>query len=155
MDILNSIKKSFVDVGKDISQMASETGEMAKTAGRIRELEKEYNDVVKEIGLKFLDDPKAMEVCPGLVDVAKKNREEYEVLRKEQIALRGNKICPSCGAEQPKDAAHCGTCGADISAVVPDRPKSRGPVCPTCGKDIVAGTKFCPGCGTKVSEATE
>jgi len=44
--------------------------------------------------------------------------------------------CPSCGADNPEDAAECVSCGKEM-------PK----VCSGCGAKVPAGIKFCPHCG--------
>lgn len=51
------------------------------------------------------------------------------------------RICPSCGAQAPKDAAFCGKCGTRID---PDR------LCPSCGRGNPPEVSFCHGCGAKL-----
>ena len=50
------------------------------------------------------------------------------------------KFCPSCGAQNAKNAKFCAECGEKLS--------SKGK-CPACGADVGKG-KFCPECGEKL-----
>jgi CheY-like chemotaxis protein len=50
--------------------------------------------------------------------------------------------CLSCGQNNPSDAAFCGECGNDLTAV---------PVCGGCGRSNVRGARFCHGCGAAVT----
>ncbi|MBI1817667.1 MAG: response regulator [Deltaproteobacteria bacterium] len=50
--------------------------------------------------------------------------------------------CLSCGQDNPSDAAFCGECGNDLTAV---------PVCGGCGRSNVRGARFCHGCGAAVT----
>jgi len=52
--------------------------------------------------------------------------------------------CPSCGAQNPDDAAFCGSCGSPLVSEVP---------CPRCGRSNPRDLKFCRGCGVRLAEA--
>ena len=46
-------------------------------------------------------------------------------------------VCPTCSANNPKDARYCEACGTPLFRT-----------CPKCGKEIASRVKFCSGCGT-------
>lgn len=53
----------------------------------------------------------------------------------------GGVTCPSCGTDNPGDAAYCRSCGERL----PDARETR--TCPDCGTRVAAGDRYCPTCG--------
>lgn len=156
MDFLNKAKETIASASKDFSQKASETGELAKGIAKIRELDKNYIESLKQLGEKMLEDPKAAEICPELVEAIKTNRNDYAEAKKNVAALKGKKICPECGAEQNADAAFCSVCGVNIADIVVEKPaKAKGTVCASCGKEIDEDARFCSACGAAVKKDEE
>ncbi len=51
--------------------------------------------------------------------------------------------CPRCGANLPKGAKACGSCGAQLVA---------GQYCPHCGRVIPKGSPKCPKCGKDLAQ---
>lgn len=49
--------------------------------------------------------------------------------------------CPRCGADNPKTARRCVSCGTPLQQV------SMGATCSSCGVQLAPGTAFCPHCG--------
>lgn len=49
--------------------------------------------------------------------------------------------CPKCGADNPKNARRCVSCGTNLQQT------SMGTNCPSCGAQLAPGTAFCPHCG--------
>ncbi len=48
--------------------------------------------------------------------------------------------CPSCGRNNPADAAFCAGCGASLAGA-----------CPDCGRPAPADARFCAGCGRRLN----
>ena len=55
-------------------------------------------------------------------------------------------ICPNCGSENPKDALHCGNCGALFGETGPR-------VCPYCGRENDDDALHCKYCGAPLTLA--
>ena len=154
MDFLNKAKESITGAGKNISQKANDVSGFAKVTTKLHELDKNYEAYLKELAEAMLgqhyEEVKAM--CPDVIARIEENRAEYESSKKEQILLKGNKICPNCGAEQEKNAIHCSICGTNMAEaeVIMVNRETTDAVCPKCGQKLTPGAKFCAGCGTQV-----
>lgn len=130
MDFLNKAKASIASASKDISQKASESVELAKISNRIREIDREYDELLKSLARTALnehfDEIKAL--CPEIVENIDKNRADMEAAKAEQAELKN-----SNGAAPAAAAAAAG-----------------GKFCPNCGKPVPEGAKFCAGCGSAI-----
>lgn len=65
------------------------------------------------------------------------------------MAQSATKVCPSCGAMIPFNAAFCPNCGANQNVVRQQVPAATL-TCPKCGASFQAGAKFCPNCGKQL-----
>lgn len=75
-------------------------------------------------------------------------RQTFEQMKAEITALRGQILCPECGAVLPADAKFCINCGAKIPERVDTTLR-----CNSCGSPLLADAKFCTVCGTPVAAA--
>jgi len=155
MDFLNKAKESIANASRDITQKANDVGGLVKVTAKINELEKGYDALQKNLAENLLtthyEEIKAM--APEIISMIEKNREEFKAAVKEQVVLKGNKICPNCGAEQDKTAVHCTVCGTNIEDAEKTIPmmQAQGPAkqfCSKCGAEIAQGARFCTVCGT-------
>lgn len=130
MDFLNKAKASIANASKDISQKASESVELAKVANRIREIDRDYEELLKTLARTALnehfDEIKAL--CPEIVENIDKNRADMEAAKAEQAELKNGN-----GPAAPAAA-----------------PAAGGKFCPNCGKTVPEGAKFCAGCGNSI-----
>ena len=80
MDFFNKAKETLTSASKDITQKATDAGGLAKVTVRLRELEKNYNDQMKNLGealyTQHYEEIKSM--CPEIVAAIDHNRKEYE-----------------------------------------------------------------------------
>lgn len=124
MDFFAKAKESLTNASKDLTQKASEGVELAKIATHIRDVEREYDDMLKKLAAEMLekhyDEVKAM--CPEMIESIEANRTELEKAKKEQDDIRNDK--PENGAEVK--------------------------FCTKCGKKLESGAKFCTGCGNPI-----
>ncbi|MBI4616840.1 MAG: zinc ribbon domain-containing protein [Planctomycetes bacterium] len=61
--------------------------------------------------------------------------------------------CANCGAEHPKEAVYCTSCGADIrTGVMPGMTRVR---CPKCGNMAQGMEEVCAACGTVLKKSAE
>lgn len=156
MDFLNKAKNSIANAGKDISQKASDVGGLAKVTAHIHELEKDYNELMKNLAQTAYEQKYAeiKVLFPEIVAAIDNNRADYEKSRKEQAVLKGMRICPNCGAEQEKIVARCTVCGINLDeaekTIIPNVQTKT--FCKKCGQELVPGAKFCMACGTSTEE---
>ncbi|MCR5798857.1 MAG: zinc ribbon domain-containing protein [Lachnospiraceae bacterium] len=155
MDFFNKAKESIANASKDITQKANDMSGLVKVTAKINELEKEYDALQMNLAENLLvghyEEVKAL--APEIISMIERNREDYETAKKEQIVLKGNRVCPNCGAEQDKTAVHCTVCGTNIEDAEKTIPmmQAQGPAkkfCSKCGAEIAQGARFCTVCGT-------
>jgi DNA-directed RNA polymerase subunit RPC12/RpoP len=161
----------FDDFGKKISQASQTTiqktkdmAEVAKINSYISDEEKRINNMLLEIGKKYVElhkEEPEEDFVPFLqaIDESEKKIEDYKV----QIQnIKGVVRCTNCGAEVPNGAAFCSACGAQIVLPQPEdtaeaedgeqtESEEESTVrCEKCGQLLPAGTKFCTTCGTEI-----
>lgn len=130
MDFLNKAKASIASASKDLSQKASEGVELAKISSKIRDIEKDYEELTKTLTQTLLKDhyDEVKALCPDIVESIEKNREELEAAKSEQTEIKGGTAAASAGVAAATGAKFC----------------------PNCGKAVPDGAKFCSGCGNAI-----
>ena len=147
---VNSIMGKF-----DVSQIKSaveDGGEVLKLKTAILNEEKNAENIMKEIGKKYLlihgDSNEAD--FKELIISAKEVDQKIKNYKKQIQIIKGIKICPQCGEELAANSAFCNNCGAVIPKDSDDLVK-----CHNCGKMIPKEKKFCAYCGAKVEVVEE
>lgn len=153
MDILNRAKESFSMAGKGFSQKASDVSGIAKVTMKIREEEKEIQEMYKSIGEQlYITYPDEMaKLFPEQAFQLDNLKKQLEKDKQDLAIFKGMCICPNCGSEQEKEVLCCTECGMNMEEA--RRMQSQQPevlFCSNCGKAITAESKFCMNCGQKV-----
>ncbi|MBR5247385.1 MAG: zinc ribbon domain-containing protein [Lachnospiraceae bacterium] len=121
MDFFNKFSETITNKSKDVANKAKEIAEVTSLTGKIATQENLIEKYYKEIG-RFVYEHRE-EACDNgleerfkLVDAA---YEEIERLKSEIRKIKGVKLCESCKAEVPAEAAFCHKCGTAVPEEVP------------------------------------
>lgn len=141
-----NFKFDKLDVGQ-IKTVVEDGSEIIKLKSSISDEERNMEQIIKEIGKKYLlihGDSNEVEF-KELVLSAKEADRKIKNYEKQIQTIKGIKICPHCGEELSANSSFCNNCGAVI-------PKDNGDLieCQNCGKMISKEKKFCAYCGAKV-----
>ena len=156
--------KDKVDVGiSTITTKSKETIELAKLRSQLRQLEKEKEEKLKELGRLVYDmvrmdaynEEKIKQFCPvigeldrQLVAVEDEIKRIHEASQSRGVNYVAN--C-ECGAAILADQKFCASCGRDVSGLIDQikKPTENIKPCSTCGSEIKDTAKFCGKCGAK------
>ncbi|MCR5144395.1 MAG: zinc ribbon domain-containing protein [Lachnospiraceae bacterium] len=116
----------FNKLGDTISSAASEIGEKTKGVTDTAKLQYEMKtkeDLKKEkfleIGRKYYEANKdsAPEDMADLFDEIKEADERIEAIKNEISDIKGECVCPNCGARLAADSAFCSECGTKLNDI--------------------------------------
>ena len=127
--------------------------EQTKLSGELNGLRSQMQQNYYSLGQMFYDSKRKengpteqdMEGLMKTIDMQKSNEKELE---KKIALLRGDVLCPKCGAAVKAGSRFCTVCGADMPAPAPvpmAAPPAAG-VC-KCGAPLIPNMKFCTRCG--------
>lgn len=112
MGMFDDLSDTLIKAGTDAANFAKDTASTAKLNLDLKGKENALKKAYAELGMKYYDqhkaegDPQFAKIHELIVDIND---------LKEQIAeIRGQEVCPKCGAYVPKDAKYCIKCGAPI-----------------------------------------
>lgn len=123
MDIFEKIGDTLVQVGKDVSQKATDLSGIAKLKLDIRTKENFIKDQYLALGKACYQEHREKledeEVRFAQID------EALDAIRKMELAileLKKARKCPQCGNEATDTAEYCSFCGAKLAVVVEGSP---------------------------------
>lgn len=153
MDIFNKAKESISIAGKGFTQKANDVSGIAKVTMKIREEEKEIQEIYRNAGeqLCTLYHEDMMKLFPELAFQLENLRKQLEKDKQDLAIYKGMCICPNCGSEQEKDVLCCTECGMNMEDA--RRMQLQQPevvLCRNCGAALTTESKFCMNCGQKV-----
>ena len=133
-DFFESLRQTITDTAEVVGKKTEDLVEIQKLRSRIRNaqssMETDYKKLGEIIYQRYIGgavlDEELADVC-GLIMELQKETASY----KEKLASRrGQNICPVCGNGNPRDAAFCMQCGAQIPKSEPETedPYAAGPV---------------------------
>ena len=112
----NKLKSDIVSVGKDVGNKVSDVSAVAKLKMDIHNkedfIEKQFTELGRAYYLAHKDEEEIPEkeffipIAEAEADLAK--------LQDELLIMQGARICPVCGAKQPKESSFCNNCGAKL-----------------------------------------
>jgi len=130
--------KEFTDIARQNSLIADEQRQIAGLYSQIGKLYFETHEADPETELGKL--------CLAIIAANERIGKCNETISQ----IKGNKRCPSCGADIPITSAFCGVCGAKTTETAEvaevDATKRR---CSNCGAELEEGVMFCTSCGQK------
>ncbi len=151
----------FDDIGKKISEAGQgavkKTQKMAdsvKLNGLIGDEEKKIQELYARLGAAYYEKHRedAEEEFVSYIREINETRKKLEEYKLQQMKLKGNSLCPHCGAEISTKSTFCSSCGQPIPH---EEPKPEGPVCSNCGNVLEPGSLFCTYCGQRIEPAAE
>lgn len=88
-----------------------------------------YSEIGKEVYSNYLKDinENTDVITEKLKEIANIN-EELKGINKELLALKGVRVCPSCGGQIPVGSEFCPKCGNKVVEVAENAPKNATPV---------------------------
>lgn len=112
----NKLKSDIVSVGKDVGNKVSDVSAVAKLKMDIHNkedfIEKQFTELGRAYYLAHREEEEIPEkeffkpIAEAEADLAK--------LQDKLLIMQGAKICPNCGAKQPKESSFCNNCGAKL-----------------------------------------
>lgn len=82
----------------------------------------------------------------------RKLEEEKQACRQKWLDLKGIVICSHCGAESPKEARYCGSCGQRLADSQPQEIPEGFKQCAHCGQIQDGKIRFCMNCGAPMGD---
>lgn len=153
----------FDEIGKKISQTASDSAkktrefvEVSKLNAQMTDEKKNITNLFAQIGEQYYN-ANAVNPQPEFAEmfqaIAASNQKIIE-LQEEIKKIRNVHTCPNCGAECVENIAFCGSCGAalPVAAAVPQEAAAPAPIaktCASCGATLPDDAVFCTACGNK------
>lgn len=115
MAFFESLGNAISDVGKSVSNKASEVVEVNKLNNKISEKKKEISSSYEEIGKLVFEKFKSgvevedefKELCTKLTTF----EDELADLNSKLTLAKGAKVCPNCGSTCSSGAKFCNSCG--------------------------------------------
>ncbi|MBQ1598335.1 MAG: zinc ribbon domain-containing protein [Candidatus Weimeria sp.] len=112
MGMFDDVSDTLLKAGTDAANFVKDTASTAKLNLDLKGKENALKKAYEGLGKKYYEqhksegDPLFAQIRELIVDIDD---------LKEQIAeIRGQEVCPKCGAYVPKDAQYCNKCGAAI-----------------------------------------
>ena len=162
-DFIEKVKEKVVEGISCISSMSYRSLELMKLRTKLRDLEKEKNDKINELGRLVYDlfrrgDYSEQKLRDLFSTINVTDRQivttENEIKRvQETFATTGMKsiaVC-ECGAGLTSGQKFCSTCGKDVQKILTQAAQTTEDLkrCSTCGAEIQETKKFCDKCGAK------
>lgn len=156
--------KDKVDEGiSSITTKSKETIELAKLRSQFRQLEKDKDEKLKELGslvydmvrMDVFNEQKIKQVCPTIGEIDRQLViTETEIRRISEASSTGSEIFIAqceCGSGLTANQKFCASCGRDVSGLIAqvNKPTENTKLCSTCGSEIKETAKFCGKCGAK------
>lgn len=154
MDFLNKIGGSISNVSKEVTKKTKDLGGVVSLTSQIKDNQNNIDKLYKELGEKYYKEYNE-EAAQRFAEEVKQVvvlQEKMEEDRRQLRALKGLKLCKSCGAEVENAALHCPMCGAELEVPVTktvEETPSEQKFCVSCGEPLGTDAKFCGKCGAK------
>lgn len=150
MAIFDGIGKKISDASHSVAQKGKEMTDSIRINSLISEEEKKVSILYTEIGKKYLSlyEGKYEEEMKVHIEEVKCSLQKIDDLNSQLLELKATVKCASCGAENPKMAQFCATCGT----ILKSETKSNVKYCACCSAQLSDGLRFCTSCGHPIEE---
>jgi hypothetical protein len=162
-DFIEKVKEKVVEGISSISSKSHRSLELMKLRTKLRDLEKEKNDKINELGRLVYDlfrrgDYSEQKIRDLFSTINVTDHQivttENEIKRvQETFATTGmtSIVVCECGAGLTNGQKFCSTCGKDVQTILTQASQTTEDLnrCPTCGAEIQETKKFCDKCGAK------
>lgn len=156
MDFFDKLGSKLTQTSQSAVQKTKDMAETLRLSNLIAEKEKRCDQLFLEIGRSWYQQLEGEAPVPfqALAAELRALESELDGLRESVRQLKGARLCPSCGKEQPFGPAFCSFCGGKLPEP-PAPPAAEGSPCPACGALMARDKVFCTNCGAKLPEKTE
>lgn len=117
-DFFTELGKTFTKTAKELEKKTDSFLEQQKIRNKIssetRMIDKIYQDMGMVIYQKYISGEVLSEDMAALCDDITERKTAVAAYYEELARLKGEKICPSCGANIQGDACYCPKCGEHI-----------------------------------------
>ena len=112
----NKLKSDIVSVGKDVGNKVSDVSAVAKVKMDIHNKEDYMEKQFTQLGRAYYYAHKEEEDIPEkeFFEPIAEAEAELARLQDELLVMQGARVCPNCGAKQPKEHSFCNSCGAKL-----------------------------------------
>lgn len=151
----------FDEIGKKISQTASDSAkktrefvEVTKLNSQISDEKRSITNLYAQIGEKYFHDTLAnpQPAYADLFRAVEAANQKVASLQEEIQKIRNVRICENCGAESTDGSSFCAGCGAPFPIVPPAaEPAPATKTCANCGAQLPDNAAFCTACGNKAN----
>lgn len=116
MDFFEKVGDTITGKSKEIAKKAKEVTDIAKLNNQVGSEKDKINKNYAEIGRAYYNAHLHDENYDyeGLCGEITASMDKIEELKKGIQELKGTKCCENCGAELPKDAVYCSSCGTRV-----------------------------------------
>lgn len=154
MTFFDIIGRRTSEAGQKMIQKTKDISDTTRYNSLISEEEKKINNQYYQIGKLYvaLHAEDHEEEFAGMIDAIRESEEKMKEYKEEIQKIKGVRRCEKCGAEVPKDASFCSSCGAMMPVV--QTVSTEGMIkCLNCGEMVKKGMRFCTSCGKPLETA--
>ena len=155
MAFFDQLGKQISNAGKTVAQQTKNFADGTLLQNSISEKQKSTQQLYAALGQIYYEAHKDDPTAKGYATISQITTllAEINQCREQLSRLRGNNICPTCGAEVPGNAQFCRGCGTKMEVLTPAPPAPAHNTCPNCGAAVPGDSQFCRSCGTRVEFA--
>ena len=153
MAFFDQLGRQISNAGKNVAQQTKNLADSTLLQNSISEKQKAAQQLYAALGQHYYETHKDDPDASGYATMCQISTLLSEITQcREQLGrLRGNNICPHCGAEIPGDSQFCRGCGARMEPSTPVQNVPQSHVCPQCGAQMPETNLFCTLCGCKLT----
>ena len=152
MALFDEISKKISDASQSVAQKGKEMKDSIIINSLISEENKKVSSLYTTIGEKYIAvyEGKYEPELQEYVDSVKATIRKIDELNAQLQEMKSTAKCSACGAENPKKAQFCASCGNPINSVSENDNIKK---CVKCGAALGEGIRFCTSCGHPVEES--
>ena len=148
MAFLNDIGKKLSGASQSVAQKGREMTDSIRINALISEEDKKLSALYATIGKQYISlyEGEYKEEIEVYIKAVNESLHRIDELKAQLLELKSTAKCNSCGAENPKMAQFCATCGT----VLKKEEDANVRHCKNCGTQLNEGVRFCVSCGQLV-----
>ncbi len=164
MALWNNLGKMASGATTKAVEQAKILAEVTKLNSQIADEEKKITDNYTQLGKLYIElhSTNCEKAFLGMVSTIQESERKIDALKSQIQDIKGIVRCSKCGAELPKDAQFCNSCGNRVEPKKQElsnaehTPKAAA-YCSVCGSEVTDDALFCGTCGNRIhaAKATE
>ena len=150
MAFFNDISKKISGASQSVAQKGKEMTDSIRINALILEEDKKLSALYATIGKQYISLYKGeyKDEIEAYIKEVNESLHKIDELKAQLLEVKSTVKCNSCGAENPKTAQFCATCGN----VLKKEESSNVRHCKNCGVQLSEGQRFCVSCGQIIEE---